>query len=552
MRKRQFLIFIISILFNINYLCAQQISRDVVVVKPYEPTLSDVYKISVLPEINDSVTAKPKFDYSILPVRVEAPFEPKPINAAKMVGTPLEKLYRSYIMLGLGNYFTPVAEYNINSLRSKDNLIGLYFRHRSSGSKITLDNGDKVPAGYAINHGELYGKKFYAHSSLSGNFTIKSDVIHHYGYNTDIFPDTTLDIKGKDIKQNYTRTGFDFRFNSTYSDSMHLNYDLNLSYNNLTDKFKNYENRLDLNTLFNKRFGNKVFGIDLGLTYVDPGNTVDSLNSTLFSATPWFSRRNSDYEFIVGGKIIVAGGSEKNTYFYPHARLQFNVVEKILIPYVGIDGDATLNTYDRLSNENPYIVPASKAKITNRLYIYGGFKGLFSSKSGYNLTLSYSIINNMPLFIIDSTGKYDNMFKAVTDNVKLVKYAGEIYYDPYPNLNLSLGAAVMGYDLDHEKKAWHKPDYELTLGTKYNIRKKIYASLDMAVIGSRYVQKPDETATIKKLKPVFDLNLGLEYRYSKILSFYLNFYNLTSSGYYIWHQYPARKLNVIAGFSYKI
>ncbi|MFO7657503.1 MAG: hypothetical protein R6W78_10580 [Bacteroidales bacterium] len=552
MRKRPLFLIIISLLLSSNFVIAQQINRDVVVVKPYEPALSDVYKISVLPEINDSVAVKPRFEYSILPVKVETPFDPKPINAAKMMGTSLEKLYRSYIMLGIGNYFTPVAEYNINSLRSKDHLVGLYFKHRSTGSKIALDNGDKVPAGYSINQGEIYGKKFYTHSSLSGSFSLRSDAIHHYGYNTDLFPDTTLDIKGKSIKQNYIRAGFDFRFNSTHADSSHLNYDLNLTYNNLTDKFKNYENKLDLNTRFNKSFGNKVFGLDLGLTYVDPGMTIDSLNSTLFTATPWFSRRNADYEFIVGGKIILASGSEQKTYFYPHARLQFNVVEKILIPYVGIDGDATLNTYDRLSGENPYIVPASKAQITDRLYIYGGIKGLFSSRAGYNLTLSYSIINNMPLFLIDSLGKYDNMFKVVTDDVKLVKYAGEVYYDPYPNFKLSLGAAVMGYDLSHELKAWHKPDYEFSFGTRYNIRKKIYANLDMAVIGSRYAQKTDTAGTVIKLKPVFDLNLALEYRYSKILSFYLNFYNLTSSGYYLWHQYPARKLNVILGFSYKI
>lgn len=551
---KQTISILISIIITgfLSYAVGQQISRDVVVVKPYEPTLSDVYKISALPSIDDSATVSPTFNYSILPARVDAPFELKPINAAKMVGTPLEKLYRSYIMIGMGNYFTPVAEYNINSLRSKNNLIGLYFSHKSSGSKIKLDNGDKVPAAYSINKAEMYGKKFYTNSNLAGNFRFRSDVVHNYGYNTHLYPDTSLDVKGKNIKQSYTRAGITFRYHSTYSDSLHLNYDFGLGYDNLTDKFNNYENQLNLNALLNKRFGNKLFGIDLGLIYLKPNMAIDSSSSTLFDISPYFSRKSSEYEFIVGGRVYIAGGSEKKTYIYPRARLQFNVVEKILLPYIGIDGDAKLVTYNRLSSENPYIIPASTSQITDRLYIYGGVKGLLSSKSGFNLNISYNLINHMPMFLNDTLGQYENMFKVVNDNARLVQYSGEVYYDPFNNLKLSMRALLFGYNMSNEFKAWHKPDYELSFSTRYNVREKIFADFNLLAIGSRYAQRQDSAQTVVKLKPLLDLNLGLEYKYSKILSFYLNFYNLTSSGYYLWHQYPSRKLNVIAGFSYKI
>ncbi len=531
---------------------AQQINRDVVVVKPYEPSLSDAYKISVLPKIEDSASVTPKFDYSILPAKIDAPFELKPINAARMLGTPLEKLYTSYIMLGMGNFFTPVAEYNINSLRSKNSLLGFYYMHKSSGSKIKLDNEDKVPAGYSINKAELYANKFYDHSNLSGIFRFRSDVVHDYGYNTLLFPDTTLDIKGKNIKQSYSRAGISLRYNSTYSDSDHLNYDLNLNYDNFNDKHNNYENQLALNALLNKRFGNKMFGIDLGFNYVKPSIFIDSASTSLFSASPYFSKKNTDYEFRVGGRVYAASGGEKNVFFYPWARLQFNVVEKILMPYVGIDGDASLITYNRLSAENPYIIPASSSEIMDKLYVYGGIKGLFSSTSGFDLSVSYSLINNMPLFLNDTLGKYDNMFKVISDDAELVKYAGEVYYDPYTNLKLSLKASLFDYKMSNELKAWHKPDFELSLNTKYNIREKIFANLNIIAIGNRYAKIPDSMNSVVKLKPVIDVNLELEYKYSKILSFYLNFYNLTSSNYFLWNQYPGRKLNVIVGFSYKI
>ena len=543
---------VISILLSLFHLSAQQINRDVVVVKAYEPMLSDAFKISPLPKIYDSASVEPSFHYSILPVRADAPFELKQIKPARMIGTPLEKLYNSYIRLGIGNYFTPVAEYNINSLRSKNRSMGAYYLHRSSGSKITLDNDDKVPAGYSVNQAEIYGKKFYDYSDLSGKFRFRSDVIHHYGYNTLLFPDTSLGIKGKDIKQSYIRAGLEIRYHSTYSDSSHLNYDLCLDYNNFYDRHQNYENQLTLNSELNKRFGEKLFGIDLGITLNNTSKSIDSSSTVLISASPYFSKKNSDYEFQVGGSIYAATGNQNNVYLYPKARLQFNVVERILVPYMGIEGKASLVTYEWLSDENPYVAPASSSEITDRLFIYAGMKGLLNSNSGFNLNVSYNLINNMPLFINDSTGKYENQFRVIHDDVELIKYSGEIYYNPGTNIKFILTGNLFGYNMSHESKAWHKPDYEFIFQAGYNLKEKIYTNINMNLIGTRYAKPYDTLHNSIKLDPVFDINLGLEYRYSKIFSVFVDMYNLTSSKYYLWNQYPSRRFNIIIGFTYKL
>ena len=103
---------------------SQNIDKEIIVVNPYEPTLSDVQKINILPQIMDTVIERPDFNYAILPTRVETEFELKPISAAKMVATPASKLYNSYLKLGIGNYFTPYGSFSISNLRSKDYAIG--------------------------------------------------------------------------------------------------------------------------------------------------------------------------------------------------------------------------------------------------------------------------------------------------------------------------------------------------------------------------------------------------------------------------------------------
>ena len=551
--KKEFRIFaIFTVMTNSILLTAQQINRDVVVVKPYEPTLSDAYKISPLPRINDTSSISPSFHYSVLPVRMEVPFELKPIKAARMVGTPLEKLYNSYLRLGIGNYFTPVAEYNINSLRSKDKLIGGYFMHHSAGSKIKLDNGDDVPAGYSDNEAGVYAKKFYTHADLSGNFRFRSDVIHYYGYNTQLYPDTTLGIKAKNIKQRYTRAGVSVKYNSTYTDSSHLNFDLNAGYQSFNDKLANFENKLLLSAYLNKRFGEKLIGLDVDFTLLTTSVSIDSSGTSLIGASPYFSKKNEEYEFLVGGRIISAAGNQTGVFIFPRARLQFRIVDKILIPYIGIDGDASMNTYEKLSGENPYILPASSAEITDRLFVYAGVKGRFSSKSGFDLNVTYSIINNMPLFVNDSTGKYDNKFKVITDDAELLKYSGTAYFNPGDNLNLSLSGNLYAYKMSNEQKPWHKPDYDITFQTKYNLKQKIFADININLTGTRFAKPYDTLQSIIKLDPVFDINLGLEYRYSGLLSIFVDIYNLTAAKYYIWNQYPGRRLNIIAGFTYKL
>ncbi len=106
--------------------------KEVFVVKPYEPVLSDAVKINFLPSVSDTLHVAPVFSYGILSQRIPTEYEVVPITAAKMVAESVPRLYKSYLKLGIGNYLTPLAELNISSLRSSKFVGGFYFRHLSS------------------------------------------------------------------------------------------------------------------------------------------------------------------------------------------------------------------------------------------------------------------------------------------------------------------------------------------------------------------------------------------------------------------------------------
>jgi hypothetical protein len=107
----------------------QDLRREVTLYNPYKPSLPDVRKRSFLPEILDTAKVRPDFSYDITTNPFTPVYNISPIKAATLLPDPLPKLYKSYLLLGIGNYLTPLAELSISNERSKKGAIGFYARH---------------------------------------------------------------------------------------------------------------------------------------------------------------------------------------------------------------------------------------------------------------------------------------------------------------------------------------------------------------------------------------------------------------------------------------
>src|SRR6185503_6068699 len=86
----------ISILsFSGQVLHAQKTLKDTtfVIVKQFQPTIADAYKINDMPMVKDSVPPVPKLNYVISSKKVFTPYNVETLKPAKMVGEPLSKLY---------------------------------------------------------------------------------------------------------------------------------------------------------------------------------------------------------------------------------------------------------------------------------------------------------------------------------------------------------------------------------------------------------------------------------------------------------------------------
>jgi outer membrane receptor protein involved in Fe transport len=55
-----------------------------------------------------------------------------------------------------------------------------------------------------------------------------------------------------------------------------------------------------------------------------------------------------------------------------------------------------------------------------------------------------------------------------------------------------------------------------------------------------------------ELKPYVDANLGIEYRYNKVLSAFLNVNNIAARRYERYYGFPSQRINFILAISYSL
>ena len=143
------------------------------------------------------------------------------------------------------------------------------------------------------------------------------------------------------------------------------------------------------------------------------------------------------------------------------------------------------------------------------------------------------------------------------DDVKYTRVIAEFGYHYQDRLKVMLRGQYNDYFLDNEDYAWHKPELEISLGVNYNMQDKIYARAELFTRGKMYakvyeydVLDGSMQVSAEELKAMIDLNLGFEYRYSKVLSGFINLNNMLGQRYYHWYNYPSYRFNLLLGVTY--
>lgn len=518
----------------------------------FVPTIKDASKFSDLPEIKDSVKRIQNIKYGIASKPMFPKYEVVKIDPAKLQNEPLSKLYHSLLKVGYGPIYTmPYGEFWIGNTRSRDNSFGAHLKHFSSSSHLR----DVGYSGFSDNVINVYGKQFYKKHTLSGDLNYERNVIHYYGY------DTTLNKLTKNYtKQRYQLIEPKLQLMSHYTDSTHLNHNIQLSYYNLQNLYRETENNIKLNALGSLFLNKEKLNINFTTDFYNHKQANDTLNDLIMSLNPSFEANGKKWHADIGLTGTLDNfKSSTRFYFYPQLNVNYDVYDNMLIPYAGVKGGLQKNSFRSLAKENPFVDTTLKYTNTNNKFnIFAGFRGNLSSKTSYDAKVSYAQYDSMYFFVMDYSGANQvyNRFNILYDNTSLLTVSGELKHQLKEKLHVLAKGNYYLYKTKNLVRPYHKPDFDLTFSGIYNVQSKIVVRADLFFIGKQWAltQTVNDagitTLASKQLKGLADINLEAEYRYSKMLSFFVRLNNVANQRYYRWERYPSQRFNFMLGVTF--
>jgi hypothetical protein len=567
------LIILLSYHFSFAQKKDENIGTEVVnVVKPYTPTISDAFKVKEIPTLEDSDNSKKEdIKYNFFSFPVASTFVPIKGRAANVDKSQVEKLYKNFANLGLGNYTSLNAELFVTDNISDHEYVGGMFRHLSSQggiNDVALKNDF-----YNTSVDLTYGNQLQNLTWIS-DLGFQNQMYNWYGV-PENFTQTTIDR----INPKHSFNNFYIGTNLSLSDSFFK--DASLKYNRFWDANLSVENRFFVKPSFEFDLLKQKIKTNLIVDYLGGsfeknflGTSSMKYGFTNFGIHPSIAVNKNDWSINLGASVFYSADNENSSskvFVYPQVNASVKVVGDFMIFYTGVEGSLDQNSYRDFSNENPFVSPTLAIAPTDKQFdLFAGIKGKLSNNVSYTIRGSVQNEKNKPLFksnefnmFATNTESYQfgNSFGVVYDDIRTVSLFGELKADFSKNVTLGLNGSYNRFFTTFQEEAWNLPAIKLGSEIKVNITKKWFAGANVFYLGERkdivYIQSMitifppayyPETTTIKGY---FDANLNIGYNHSERLTGFLKFNNIANQSYQKWLNYPVQALQVVLGASYK-
>ena len=584
-------------------------NERVVVTSRYRPVVEETQKINVAPTITDTVATMPKsFTYDISTRRLTSLYEPSRIKAARIIGEPATRLYNNYIKLGFGNYLSPLAEVYFNSLRNDNKTYGIRATHSSSWGTIGKSDPEKPSADYygqapfSLTDITLFGKLITnKHHQLSADLGYQNDFNRYYG-----FSDSTLysvmglvrdSVKKPSYRASYNTLSANFGLKTLNTDVRALGYEANV---NVTDLFASYnQNEFNINFDGNMHYGFIIaqkykaiaylhityngyindfnptelpFGADSALLARLPDQApLAPLRSHtylgLYKANPYIDFIFSGFQ-IHGGAVIMLDGynhpGSGKVHIYPDATVSKSFFNDLINATLEAKGNMDANSWNHIRTINPYIAPNSPVRATSHYDLAAKVRLNLSKKIDLNLYGMYSNLNDDLSFRLDNRYHLNNVFTPIYDSLTRIKLGGSFVFLNDEMLRLEAKGNYYIYrnkktqfigDKQVELPLFYRPSFDAGVCAMVNYRDKVIGRLELQLLGRTpysVATAADGADSTLYLPLRYSMNLEVEYRHNKALSFFLKADNLLFQRYFYWENYPSYRGLFLLGLTYTI
>ena len=542
---------LLILLLAVNSLKAQNSGQqnlgneDVTIVKEYQPVLNDAFKINILPEGDTSVAEPLHLQYNLEPQQMNSVYTLSPIKPVKIKDDVIKKLYRGFAKAGYGNYNTPLVEVSYHSLRSKIFDAGVDAKHMSSTGDI---KGFGHP-NFSENKLGLNGTRYFDKNAVRGALNFSRNVYHFYGYHQP--PEMFTKTETKHLMNDLSG---DFGFYSTTTDKDKLAYSAGIKFNSFSDNRESSESTVRFNAGGGKRYNDSYISGEIELDATGVKQPLQDNNRTVFRIMPRYAFKKDKYFITAGANIGYESGDaiDSKIHFYPHLETKFQLLTEEVSVYGQLSGNIRTTTLSEFSKENQFLNDLVPLVNTNtKLDLSAGVNVKLSKELMTVAGITFQKIAKQPYYISLYNSNEPIKYTIFYDEINMMNLHVEMNYLQEHKTSFGIRADYYAYNNDSLKKPLYKPVFRLGLNGNYNIADKIYIKADLFYNALVYAYEYSTTNPIYiKLKDYMDINIGVDYKYSKVLTAFVQVNNIGMQRYFRWFNYPSYRLNAMAGVTY--
>jgi len=544
--------------------------EKLIIVKQYNPSVNDAFKIKKQPKLGDSILTSPMvLNYSILEVPVASTFTPAKGSAGGLRLRPDNyDSYNSYARLGAGNFTSILAEFFTEVKVSDYQQLNVDLSHFSSQGgidEVAFDDDFTTNSLQLKFRSEEKSFVWKLHTGLSLN------AYNYYGIPEDLLPLLNEDVG--DLSQRYF--GFNVGGSLAFYDAVFKRVDVDFS--TFSDNFDTKENRLQVKPqidffIRDQRIENFI-SVDYLTGELSNASLVDNEAVTNFNYAWLIAAYNPNiqinedrFSLKLGAEFTYLSDTENqetNFYVYPKLEGSYRIKQDNLIAFGGLDGGLEQNSYQQFSSINPFVAPISGIGPTNTQYdVYLGLKG-GSYAWSYSARVSYRAQENNPFFVsraydsdIREAFNYNNSFGIVYNDLNTTAFDVEVDYSVSNKFNLGIHANFSSYDVDEMQSAWNLPNTSASLYGSYQVSEKWSLGTSVFYMGERDDIQfsnnfPFGNTEVVSLSSFIDANFSVQYKINEQLHAFVEANNIFGGSYERWLNYPVQDLQVLGGVSFQ-
>lgn len=530
--------------------------EEVMVIAPFNPTISKANKINFQPKVGENQEDKIKIEYLTSPKLYTTNFSLEKLEAANFIDRRSPRFAQNYVKAGFGMYTTPYVELFVNNKMSKRSNIGIHVRHLSTNGGI-----DNVAySGSSSSAARLWMKHIRRNYATTVSLDYKRDQIHYYGFNPEDFPtelaNTTNDFKD-DINQVYSYAGIHVDFAGTF-DTKQRDWQADFNYKFFWDRFNSQEHLLDVKAHYDYRVDwintkNQFIGISFNSqtyqtkqSYTGSFPVVDSSNNYfhgLYDVSPYYHLGFESIKILIGAQLSMGLDSNSRVMVAPNVKLDVGLMGDMLKVYAHLSGGYYNNSMHSLSKANSFVSPIIPLKYTQTNYqLRAGLKGRFQSFIDYDAYITTASFKDMPMFVTDTTAQFHNSFTTIYDGGQELGFGLDLLFKT-EKWNVELNGQYHKYTMDTAMRAWQKPELTFRMAVSYYVLENLKITGLLVGQSKMYALYDGE----KVVDPWMDFSLLTDYHLTKKLGVFLNVTNIFSSQYEVKYAYPVQGFGIMGG-----